>query len=241
MSILKENITFETDAPIWGIKYNSPHIALEIRNQDDETVKYVILDESLKLLNTIKPKENWLINMEALTNEELILSTFEEGETPIKKDILLYNIKTGLEDIIESHSIIEIKDTQLLMATNESKNLIEKTITNTSAKNITFPAHYPQESEHLQTVANFLKNIVSKDKVTSADYLETENNIIISYFCFENETLNSYLLITDLEGTPIHQFTTGEKLNGIAFDTFFLVENRLYYIAYQNRLSAISL
>ena len=57
----------------------------------------------------------------------------------------------------------------------------------------------------------------------------------------ENEILNSYLLITDQEGTPIHQFVTGEKLNGIAFDTFFLVENRLYYIAYKNTLSAICL
>lgn len=241
MSILKENITFETNSPIWGIKYNDPHIALEVRNQDEETVKYIILDKSLNLLNTIIPKENWLINLEILTNNELILSTFEEGETPSKKDILIYDINSSKEELIENQSLIEISNTELILKDHESDEVVHRTISNVSDVKITFPAHYSEESEHLITVSDFLRTTALKEKVVSADYLETKDHIIISYFCLENDMLNSYLLITDTEGSPVHQFKTGEKLNGIAFDTFFLVKSRLYYIANQNSLSTLSL
>ncbi len=241
MSILKENLSFETNSPIWGIKYNSPYLALEVRNQEEETVEYVILNESLEIINSIIPQEDWLINIEALTNNELLLTTFEEGESPLKKDILFYNIETGNEELIQNSSLVEVNTNELSILDHKTQEVSQWVISNKQDKDVTYPAHYPQESEHLQTVASFLKNVASKDHVVSTDYLETKNNIIISYFCLENEILNSYLLITDLEGAPIHQFTTGEKLNGIAFDTFFLVENRLYYIAYKNTLSTISL
>jgi hypothetical protein len=241
VSILKEILTFEADSSIWGIKYNAPYIALEIRNQEEQRVDYVVLNESLELITKILPSEDWLISMEALTHDELILSTFEEGETPKKKDILIYGISSGHEDGILNSSVLEMENTHFSYINKETKELTQRKINNSSEKKIIFPAHYAQDSEHLATVADFIKNTISKNKVVSADYLETDKNIIISYFCFEEETLNAYLLIADLDGNPLHQFSTGEKLNGIAFDTFFLVENRLYYIAYQNTLSALSL
>lgn len=241
MSILKENKSFEAEAPIWGVKYHTPNFVLEIRDHDNRTVKYVLLNDHLELKNLITPSEEWLVTLEGITNDELILSTFNQGETPTKKDILIYSLEDSKESIIENHTIIEISVENLSAFDNESKEELLHSINNKAGKKVIFPTHYAEDSEHLLTFTDFLKGSINKTQIVSVDYLEHKKHLILSYFCKEGDQLNSYLLITDKEGNPIHQFETGKELNGIAFDTFFIIENRLYYIANKNTLCLLTI
>ena len=237
---MKEIYTITFDGTIWGQKHDpvSNNLSLEIRNADKHLVQYEIINlESGKHIGTINP-DNWWTSQEHLSKDQLLLTSFEEEGNAKKKDLFSYATKGSLNWKKENTVIINEAQSGLILDCDSKEETLNLP---TAASTIQFPIHYVDTDAHFLTVKDFIQDTTKDTIILGCDYIETTEHLLISYFIDKGDNLCNYLLITNLEGSPIHKELLGEKLSGIAFDTFYIANNMLYCIINKNEFKSIQL
>ncbi len=94
-------------------------------------------------------------------------------------------------------------------------------------------------STAFETVAKFLKLQLDITIVGACDYLEYKSHIIVSYFVRSDTTLVNSLVVLDEEMRKVDSIALDSNLNGLASDTFFIVNEALIFVKNKNLLSGL--
>lgn len=112
-------------------------------------------------------------------------------------------------------------------------------------KNPIPPLHYPAGNQHFETFKNFLGERLNVDIVSACDYLAFKELVIISYYIYsqdspgsESKNMANYLLVVDENSSILFHEKIQEQITAIGLETFFILNNQLFFV--RNKREIIS-
>lgn len=186
-------------------------ILLEMRDGDQKEVSFAALNVKTGevLWEGLQLEENWWISMAGVSNGFLYFSEFEK-DNAIPKVKKLQKLRIEDAVLVEDDS----EDPQELL----------------SAEDFELPIVYPKESEHNNTLTDFLKQKGFHLEDQDIHYYQTPNEIIFVFLDKNNGVLQRKLVICDTEGEVLFSEVMDKKVQNQIMDSFFVVENMLLYI-----------
>ena len=185
----------------------------------------------------------------------LIFTQYVHNNNPDQMNILAYSInnsdrlwqindsqilEVGLNYITIPHPHFKNKTKAINIKTGVGFEMDPKPL-NLLENAIKLPNLYQKGNEYFSWFERFIADSIKVSAVIECEYLETPNNILISFYTTTGKTLENKLLLADLEGNVIELFTLGQKLTGIGRDTFFILNNRLIFVSNKDTLNVYDL
>lgn len=247
----KKNINAVFDNIIWRLfpDPQSKNLLIETRDEQRKRVQFHGLDlDSGEIISKFQSKdESWWLGIEGLLNGKALIHGFESEESPVHKGVTCYEIVSG--DILWNYpdqQLLEYHANTIILKGDDDTLKIDWSGNVTSGEDLPIvssysvlnPNPYFQESEHFNTVSEFIKNEYSEQPVELIEYLEVNDLIIISYYISQNAKLANLLKVIDLNGNSVLEETLGSALKGIGINTFLLSQNQLIFT--KNKTELIS-
>lgn len=258
---LSQHFEIEVEGFVWK-QFIDPlqnYLILEVRNADLHQVSFHVIQlETGNLIHSIFPKEEtWWIGIQEVINGKIIAHAYESEQSPIHKGVTIYDSKSATvlwenqevyfyqkeENIIwvstseQEFLQLEISDGKVLKTQKEIPFIITS-----SEELVELPLNYSEENTHFKTIFDFLKQLQGVEAVKTIEYWESLNRIVISYYiCDEKEKLENYLLVLSIDGEILFQDCLDVELSGIGMDTFYVYQEKLFFIQEKRKLISINL
>jgi hypothetical protein len=238
--------SFQFEDRIWktAIEQQSGKLVLELRNDDELQISYVILDISREEKSAPFTVEgvDWWSSLLVVTKGYLFIEKYEDPQNPLDKSLIVAKMSDG--EVIRNlpgHQLVEIKGQSILLQKiDDPTAVIEDQLPNVSPEtgNHEFlePMVFPAGSDNFATVQLFL----SEEIVSQVEYLELKAVIISSYCLPSGKGLTRALLVLKEEKT-FYQTTLDTEMEGAAPGAFFVLENFLIFIVERKQINAIKL
>ncbi|UII23252.1 DUF4905 domain-containing protein [Fulvivirga ligni] len=246
MRKLPLKFSYLSEGKIWNIisAFGSDYMLLEIRHPDELLAQYYLLDleNNEWLIEGLTFEEKWWISASYVYENVILFYTYGGKDNPDYKDFFAYDV-SGKKILWtkEEVRLLQTGNNHLLLGKKgeEDPFIVDFRTGNTVAatteeeiENIPIiqPFYYQQDSPHFHTVSKFLKSRLAIGIVKGAHYFENEQFIVVSYYYNEEETLNNKLIVLDRKGNIYLNELIGQKLPGIADDTFFVYDDKLIFV-----------
>lgn len=258
---MNETLIFNFSHRFPGIVWNTitaPDEPVLIIEDRDPVRKQVLFSALNFNTNTFlwrdKPlEETWWVNASAVTCGIILFTVYLDTNNPDKKGILAYSLQDmSLTWWNNDFSISSIKGDLIVGFTSKTglKELIldvrtgkERTLQEDSGNApalpipLQKPLQYGEGMEYFETVKTFLGNQLNLTAVSALEYLETDRNIVISFYSEEGGLAN-YLLVISKEGEILLKEKLDWPVKGIGMDTFFILGNALFFV--KNKVELVS-
>lgn len=212
------NFSQHFDHNIWKIHAfpESPYLILEIRDQEKLQVSFTVMDLKSSALITqgLTLKESWWVSVAHANEDQVVFYTFDADDNPKPKSYFLMEVEKPQE-------VVKQEDFDLSLFINQA------TEQNIDIQN---PFHYPEGSKYFQTVAQFIGHHFSHEIKRGVDYFEKGDQIFISYFVNQENTLANFLLVMNKDKQVLLNEKLGEYNQGFADNTFFIIDNKLIFV-----------
>ena len=213
-TMLAINYTIQFEGVVWKqfLNETNQYLIIEERHQDELKCNFHCIDLAKESISeTIHPSDDWWETIAKVSENELSTTLYGEQN-----------------------------------AENKGENLYPF-LTETTAnqkKSIHLPSFYNEETQkkYFEDVKEFLSDNLGISPLFAVEYLEYNELIIISYYIHASKKLENHISIFNSEdGNMIYTNCIGTNLNGIAFDTFFVVDSQLIFIKNLRELINIQL
>ncbi|PWJ42733.1 DUF4905 domain-containing protein [Sediminitomix flava] len=252
---------FSTEGNIWKIYFDqySKTLLVETRFDGEKSSAFSALkplDGNL-LWQELQLDENLWTGVAAFNHGKLGIHIYDEEKSyPLPRDLVVMDVATGDFSWNKEHvQLLDFTtDTAIVQDLNEdNKHLFLDVQSGTELTNKTTipsqksdspilnPIEYVQENEHFQTFEKFLEKKFNHVPFKSIEYLETEKNLILSYYIKSGKILQQFLLVLTREGNVLYHEIIGKSEKGVGLDTFMIYENVLLFTKDQNQLISIDL
>lgn len=164
-----------------------------------------------------------------------------------------FDSRTGiLKWELEQAELLEERPGWIRIQRDEQQELLDpetaKPLVNSPAKNMVienkielFPFRYSEGSAHFKTIAAFLLKKQLPAPAQVIDYLEVNDEIVISVYNTVDDALMNRLYVFDLSGDVRFEKEIGKNLNGISDNTFFIYNGNLIFVTSRNDFFEYSL
>ena len=239
--------SFSLEGQVWktSMDEHSGVLALEIRNQDQMSLHFILLDINRgSVSETIHISEtDWWCSLRQFKDGYLFIEKYQDTNSPTKKDLLVFEMSSqqvvkrfdlfqlisfneGMLTIQSVESPDEIKELQLNIPNNREEGGL-----------LLRPTYYDGESSGFGLVKELLSD---QSPELGCEYLEWKNFIIISYYIRSGKEFVRNLLLVKDENEWM-DITIDKEIKGFAPGAFFLYNDLLVYIVEQNKINAIKL
>ena len=244
----------EFNGKIWDSAYEDGIICLETKNTETKKTTFHLLD--LKQVDIISsfhsPLDEFFCGLDTYQNKQTIIHGFDQNQNILTKGISIHDLQ-GEVLFTSPDYLFELATKEVVLVTDKDQQLlkVEKNtpvpLTNpieldevTSNGTIT-PIHYTAEDSHFLTIQTFLAQNFQLNPLKGLDYLEHDGKIIISFYLSVGNALRNIIYVLNPHGELLFEDIQDDKLTGIGISTFFVIENRLYYIKTKNLFVGVDL
>ena len=249
---------------IWRILPNadpdSSLWAIELRNASEKKVSFAVADLSqAKILWQGSPEgTDWWTSLTAFSYGELFVHNYRYPEIPEPTDLLTISGSEGtllwalpnylLVKTIDQNTVevaakagdqfrylqCDVKTGVLSSLGEDDRHFREGII-------LTEPVRYKGGNIYFEKLAAFIAKATSGHEAVSIDYLEKRPYMMFSYYIYEQDKLEQYLLIvTDQKELVLHeQLSVGR--DGLSRSTMLLKGSTLVYLKNNNEFSSLTL
>ncbi|HNU42289.1 MAG: hypothetical protein UZ12_BCD005000381 [Bacteroidetes bacterium OLB12] len=193
-------------AVIWNmIPAGADRIIIEERNEHTRQVSIVCLTATgtFRWRNTNLP-DSWWINLNGVTATHVILHQFENTSNPDQVKLIALQVDTGQEVAVPVQFEYTIEALR--------------------------PFVYVQGEPDFETVQKFLRQQLNQEIFLGAEYLETENLILISYYTGQPAAYTNKLACFSHKGLLYWTEEIGTNLKGMGIGTFFIATNTVFFV-----------
>jgi hypothetical protein len=237
---------------VWNIINHPdlPLLFLEIRKEQTKTVSFAAYDLEADsfIWRDISFEEPWWIRLGASCGPVLIFSIYTNTSNPDSQSILAYDIYkksviwwkndftlTGAVDCYVAGTQLKTGSRQITL-----DHLTGETIEKTELEwqqnfSLIRPLQYQHGNTHFDTIKLFLERKFRISAVSAIEYVEYGSLIVISCYIEENGLANNLYVISS-DGSVLLDERIGERLKGIAIDTFFLLSGYLIFVKNKGEL-----
>ncbi len=236
---------------------NNQRLFLEIRNPVDKTVSFSALNlqNNQWLWKDLVFEEPWWISLRAAEGDILLFTIYTDSNNPDKKSVLGYDVvkrnvawwKNGFSltsinrlSVIGEDAKFPGKESILDLFTGQPLHRSEFDLVDSQNFPVIRPFQYEEGTAYFDTVKDFLHSRLGILPVTTIEYLEIEDKIILSVF-LKQEGLANYLYVLDADGEILISEELGNGLKGIGLDTFFVFSGHLIFVKNKNELLSYSI
>lgn len=243
------------------IDHHSSVLAVEWRDDDHREVNFSAIDLGSKkvLWDRLPVKEEWWSGLEEARYGKIILHGYKDKQNPEHQGIIVFDIQSGkylwqnetltffaLEEKYllaydpslpeRTYLKLDPANGNFLGELSEDELVKQFTQSGEETSFILNSTHYPEENKHLEKISAFIEAFAGKTASGGVDYLEYNQQIIVSFYVKEGEKLVNYLLVVSGEGEILLQEQMGTGIKGIGLDTFFLYKDLLIYVKNKKEL-----
>ncbi len=250
-------ITIPLEGLIWKMlpDETGKYLLIEYRNDTRRKVDFLCVDMKTKkiLWQKTSLKELWWLGLKETTEGKIIIHGYKNSKSPEHKGIYVIDLFSGKllwenKDLthVSSHPgyILAANDDPdkpaLFKMDIQSGELIQTTEPgsekNFSVPDYKLPVLYTAESNHFMTIATFISQQLQMLSDLAIEYLEHHSYIIISFYTSEQNAVDNYIAVFDVEGNLLLQEKIGTGLKGIGQDTFFIYGSNLVYVKNKSEL-----
>ena len=239
--------SFHVEGVIWktSLDRHTGQLALEIRNQDQLSISYCLLDIINKTLKKPFNVEgaDWWSSLQLLDQGYLFLEKYQDPQNPLDKSLIVAIGSSGeVHRHFPGHQLVDIEAGSLIYQKLEDPSgILKETLPEVAKSNGNFelkePVVYWEGSDNFEVVKAFLsgENIISL-----VDYMEIEDYIIISYSVPDGKDFIRKMVVIRGE-EEIYSTILDNKMEGIAPGSFFVFNNYLIFIVERKQINAIEL
>lgn len=185
-------------------------MVIEERNEHTRKVSIVCITVTGNLLwrNTNLP-DSWWISLNSVTSTQVLLRLFENTTNPDVVSVLALNLETG-------HGMLPQHEEHTIMALR--------------------PFVYVQGEPDFETVQTFIRQQTKQEIFLGAEYMETEQMILISYYTGQPAAFTNVLACFSRDGSLNWGEEIGTNLKGMGIGTFFIATNTLFFVKNKTEL-----
>jgi len=243
------NYTFS--AKVWNVLVHPYDPILIIETRDDTTarVRYSVYDivHNNFLCKEIAIVDDWWCSLVAVSDDVLLLHLFTDGRNPDPKALLAYNFISQKElwrsenarfDACKDTEVRIWKDGALLSIDLKNGNLIESPLqVYNNAQAVVYPMVYHTGTNYHTTLTAFIKSRKGHEVAGHIEYLETEEYVILSYYCKSDKGLANFLLMLDKNGEELLYETLGLNFVALGWNSFFVCYQSLVFVKDKSALN----
>lgn len=186
-------------------------IVIEERNEATRKVSIACVSFAgeLQWRNANLP-ESWWINLNAVTDKQIILRVFESTANPDAVRVIALTLAKGEVSEIPpefAHTIQPLR-----------------------------PFVYVQGEPEFETVQKFLHQQLNQTAFLGAEYLETANQVFVSYYTGQPAAFTNVLACFGRDGKLYWIEEIGTNLKGMGVGTFFIATNTLFFVKNKTEL-----
>jgi hypothetical protein len=253
---LRPNFSHVFNGIVWNsIASCDDHlIILEVRNLEEKRVTFSALEYKTNtfLWRDRALEESWWVNASAIRDGIILFTIYLDTNNPDKKGVLAYSCSDLTlvwwnNDFAISHFVpggvtgftsrTGLKEVTLSIASGRPvpQHATAEPFVDSSLKK---PVQYVEGTEYFDTVRTFLSNQLNLQADSALEYLETDRFIFVSFYSKSGNaaSLANFLLVLSLGGDVLLRETIGEEVTGIGLDTFFLLEDFLFFVKNKSEL-----
>ena len=255
---LQRVFSHQFSAPVWNMVALQDILILETRNATLQKVAFSALNfrknEFLWLDQQLE--ESWWVSLTAVSENIVLFTIYIDRKNPDRKGTLAYalddlrlvwwNNDFSISEVYAhavkgqagryglKHKILDIKNGEEMHSLEAMSPVVSF---------IQRPMQYAADSDHFNTVKTFLSEKLNLHPVSALEYLETDKNIIIScYIQIANGSeLANFLIVMSRVGEVLLQVVLDQPVAGIGLDTFFLVDDLIFFIKNKTELVSYKL
>lgn len=261
---LRREFSHAFSGQIWRMdpELTTGHIALEVRSPDQHTVRYALLHTDTPGLawEDMDAGTGWYGGLLALHGDFLVIHGYSERPDPSADDTLIVASAISGDILWEIEHVRFLSfsgtETMTVFSTVEDGNpqlsvhlvsgemeyldpdngaeIIPADPNNTKA--LQLPLHYPEENTHFGSLARLIAELTGHQAIKEIEYAEWGDCVVISYYLYSRDLLDNFLLIIDKEGNTLYHGVLSQGLQGLASDSFFLLDRKLFFIKNKNIL-----
>ncbi|MFK7900565.1 MAG: hypothetical protein AB8B61_07385, partial [Cyclobacteriaceae bacterium] len=101
------------------------------------------------------------------------------------------------------------------------------------------PIYYLPESDYYAEIQRSVSQLTKFDCEGVVEYLEYEDYVVLSFYVSANEVFTNHLFVIDPEGETIFSTILAQGMEGIGMNTFFFLNNQLWFTRNKTTLSSI--
>ena len=238
-------VAFEIDfdGKIWDSAYEKDVLCIETKNTEEKKTTFHLLDlKQVEIISSFhSPIDDFFCGLDTYQNQQTIIHGFDQSQNILTKGISIHNLE-GEVIYTSPDYLFELASENVLLLTDKDQQLyqleknIPKAVTSPIeiedpiANGIISPINYTAEDKHFETIYTFLNQNFNLKAIKGLDYLEHAGKIMISFYLSDGNTLQNLLYVLNEQGELQFEDVLDKNLNGIGIETFFVIENRLYYI-----------
>ncbi|WP_053403977.1 DUF4905 domain-containing protein [Persicobacter sp. CCB-QB2] len=228
-------------------------LGFEFRNEEELQATFAYLDDSRKLWGPFEMPESWWVTLDAVVEGKLLIRSYEDHTNPtsrklwllevVKNEILWEAEKFLPADIIDGKLYGgfvedgERKPAFIELESGEAQWLGEEIkIDPKNGDNPVKIAHYAEDSEYFEKIRVFIEKKAGDTIQKGVDYFQSDAQIVISYYIYEEECLINKLHIYDRKGALLLESILAENLPNITLQSFFVVSDQLIFVNRHNQL-----
>lgn len=228
---------------------------LEVRNENMQEVRFSAFDYRTNhfLWRDVAILQSWWVGMAAATTDVLLLNLYLSTENPDNKALVAFQIHTrtilwrkdsfsfarldGNSNVAGHNLAGELEpvtvhlQTGLPIANETIKHPLAETIA------VTKPFQYADDQPYFETVKSFVAQKLQVTPLHRVEYLEYNNFVFVSYYVQEGGLAN-YLIGVNENGEIVLHEKLGDALKGVGFETFFVLDQCLFFI--RNKCELVS-
>lgn len=243
----KFSLPFEAD--IWEVRASGNYLLVTTRDNEQLQVRFSLFDmtENEFVWKDVSFEESWWISVYHFVDGIVVFQTYPDTQDIESRSVFGFDILTmealwSVDDVkvrLKKGSILELTflDNQeerlfIDIKTGEtSENFMERgEVDLNNAQDQFVPRHYEKNSEHFETLSNFLSNTLNLELEGSCDYLETEGFFAISANSRSEIGYNLDLFVFDHDGRLLLRELLDTDMKGLATGTFFKVGQALIFV-----------
>ena len=103
------------------------------------------------------------------------------------------------------------------------------------------PLPYLPSDTYYPLLQEFIKRQTGRNSVQTIEYLETENQIFLSFYAETDSVLANFLLVSSAQGEVLLDFCQQPNVTGLGSDTFFIFAEKLFFIQDKTSLACFLL
>jgi peroxiredoxin len=226
-------------------------LVVETRNADELKANFHILDgkKMAFISENLVFSQPWWIGIETFYNAKLYLHHYFHRQFSNHIGIYCYDVISN-KMIWENATLVYDYSENGFIHAYHYKNPLERVVldANTgkvsqfennakSLKNtLLSPLLFNTEDDKFAVIIQFIHKKTSFIAVHSTEYLEYDDKIFISFYTFESEQYNNYLLVCDLQGNLLLKITLDTGLKGVGSGAFFIINHQLVVVTEKQKL-----
>jgi hypothetical protein len=226
-----------------------PLLFVEVRDQHNKVVEFSIVDANSGtfLREHIQFEEKWWIQLQDVRMNVVLLKLYAEPSGPEKVSAIAYDFETDqmvwwknsfLVKSVSGNAVCgdDTTGSEVFLSFTSGEPLSAREVLPLVRNfSVLTPLQYNENSGHFQTMKFFLESKAGLSPVYMVEYLEYRQFVIMSTYA-DTKGLANFLIVFDSDGNLILKETLGENLKGIGLDTFFIANDRLFFVRNKSEL-----